>query len=74
LAVAVRLHQRRKNPEPFAGDHSRVGTRDCALGRSEYDAMASLPQHSPRNPNFGRIEIVLRERDENGRHAGFAGE
>src|SRR5262249_16731392 len=72
--IVVRSHQRRENPKPLAGNHSRIGTRDLATGRGEHDVMASLAQSTPRNPRFCRIKVDVWDGDKDASHAGSAEE
>jgi hypothetical protein len=69
--VSVCLHQWSKNPEPLPGDHSRVGMRDLAAGRSKHNTMPTLAQSAPRHPCLGRVEIMVRKWDEDSRHGEF---
>ena len=66
--------ERRPNPKPLAGDHSRVCTRDLAIRRSKHDVMVSLAQSAPRNPCFCGIKVAVGDGDQNGSHAVFANE
>ena len=70
-SVGIGLQKRRKDAEPLAGYHFRIGACCPTGGRREHDVMPMIPHREPRNAAFRRIEIAVRQRHEQGRHAIF---
>ena len=61
-------------PIVFSDEATRIRTSRCELrrpgpGRREHDAMSVISHRAPWDAAFRRIEIAVRQRHEQGRHA-----
>jgi hypothetical protein len=68
------LQKRRKDAKPLAGHDFWIGACCPAGRRREHDVMPVIPHRAPRDAAFRRIEIAVRQRHEQGRHANCPGE
>ena len=70
-SVGIGLQKRRKDAKPLAGHHFWIGA-SCAAGWcGEHDVMPVIAHCAPWDAAFRRIEVAVRQRHEQGRHAIF---